>query len=104
VVWVGFDDNRDLDLEGARSALPIWAEFMKLAGESRPYRDAKAFVRPAGINSLEVCNDSGQLAGSDCPGSHWEVFIAGTEPTVSCELHSAELAQAKEKDATSLKH
>ena len=31
VVWVGFDDNRELDLEGAHSAAPIWAEFMKRA-------------------------------------------------------------------------
>ncbi|MBV9033634.1 MAG: PBP1A family penicillin-binding protein [Acidobacteriaceae bacterium] len=31
VVWVGFDDNRELGLEGARSALPIWVEFMKRA-------------------------------------------------------------------------
>ncbi|MGH9675106.1 MAG: transglycosylase domain-containing protein, partial [Bryobacteraceae bacterium] len=31
VVWVGYDDNRDLGLLGADSALPIWAEFMKLA-------------------------------------------------------------------------
>ncbi len=29
VVWVGFDDNRELDLEGAHSAAPIWAQFMK---------------------------------------------------------------------------
>src|SRR5262249_18716274 len=28
VVWVGFDDGCDLRLEGAHSALPIWAEFM----------------------------------------------------------------------------
>ena len=29
VVWVGFDDNKELNLEGAHSAAPIWAEFMK---------------------------------------------------------------------------
>src|SRR5262249_47066190 len=28
VVWVGIDDNSELDLEGAHSAAPIWAEFM----------------------------------------------------------------------------
>ena len=33
VVWVGFDDNRELNLEGAHSAAPIWAEFMKRALE-----------------------------------------------------------------------
>ncbi len=31
VVWVGFDDNHDLNIEGAKSALPIWTEFMKRA-------------------------------------------------------------------------
>ncbi len=31
VVWVGFDDNRDLGLAGGASAAPIWAEFMKRA-------------------------------------------------------------------------
>ena len=24
IAWVGFDDNRELNLEGSRSALPIW--------------------------------------------------------------------------------
>jgi penicillin-binding protein 1B len=27
-VWVGYDDNRNLRLEGAKSALPIWIDFM----------------------------------------------------------------------------
>src|ERR1041384_7918210 len=31
VVWVGYDDNTDLKLEGSKSALPIWTEFMKRA-------------------------------------------------------------------------
>ena len=48
VVWVGFDDNRELDLEGAHSAAPIWAEFMKRALEYREYRDAKPFNAPGG--------------------------------------------------------
>jgi penicillin-binding protein 1B len=88
VVWVGFDDNRDLKLEGAHSALPIWADFMKRAAEFRPYRDAKPFSQPAGIVNSQVCNDSGQLAGPYCPNVHSEVFIAGTEPSVTCELHT----------------
>ena len=31
IVWVGFDDNRDLGLSGANAPAPIWAEFMKRA-------------------------------------------------------------------------
>lgn len=87
VVWVGFDDNRDLKLEGARSALPIWAEFMKRASQLGPYGSAHEFGRPAGVVSVEICPDSGQEAGPDCPRARPEVFIAGTEPVTECELH-----------------
>jgi len=87
VVWVGFDDNRDLSLEGALSALPIWAEFMKRAAQFRPYRDAKPFAAPPGVVSAEICSDSGQLAGPDCPEPRLEVFISGSQPEVECELH-----------------
>jgi penicillin-binding protein 1B len=84
VVWVGFDDYRDLNLEGAHSALPIWAEFMKRAARFRPYRDARAFEEPAGIVSVKLCGDTGQLAGADCLSTHTEFFIQGTEPVVQC--------------------
>lgn len=98
VVWVGFDDGRDLKLEGAHSALPVWTEFMKRAAELRPYRDARGFQQPSGIVSAEVCNDSGQLASPNCPRVHTEVFIDGTEPAVACELHSSTSSTANEAD------
>jgi penicillin-binding protein 1B len=94
VVWVGFDDNRDLDLEGAKSALPIWTEFMKRAAERQRYREAAAFKPPAGIVSEEICTETGQLAGSFCPEERQEVFIEGTEPSVRCQLHSAQSLDA----------
>ena len=43
IVWVGFDDNRELNLEGAHSALPVWAEFMRRAHEHREYRNVSGF-------------------------------------------------------------
>ena len=87
VVWVGFDDNRDLNLEGARSALPIWASFMKRAAQFRPYSEARAFQPPPGVVSAEVCDASGELAGTNCPDVHMEMFIAGTEPASECAMH-----------------
>jgi penicillin-binding protein 1B len=88
VVWVGFDDNRDLKLEGARSALPIWADFMKQAAQNAPYRTAHEFRAPSGVVSAQICSDTGQLAGSDCPHARNEVFVAGTEPTTFCTTHT----------------
>jgi penicillin-binding protein 1B len=90
IVWVGFDDNRELKLEGAKSALPIWADFMKRAAKMRKYKDAKAFATPRGVVSTEICSDSGQLAASYCPNVRSESFIEGTEPALECQLHATQ--------------
>jgi len=87
VVWVGFDDNRELDLEGAHSAAPIWAEFMKQATQIRDYRDAKSFAAPNGIVSIEIDPQSGMLAAPNCPTRRSEVYISGTQPVEACPLH-----------------
>jgi penicillin-binding protein 1B len=87
VVWVGFDDNRELNLEGAKSALPIWADFMKRAVKSRPYSHAHEFRSPSGVVSAGISEASGNLAAPDCPRIRREVFIAGTEPAAICEQH-----------------
>ena len=91
VVWVGFDDNSDLNLEGAKSALPIWAEFMKRALQFQSYRDTKPFKPPPGISSAQIDPDTGMLATPNCPNTRTELFIAGTEPGESCTFHSAEI-------------
>jgi penicillin-binding protein 1B len=87
IVWVGFDDNRELDLEGAKSALPIWTEFMKRALDYKEYHDTKPFEAPDGIVTIDVDPLSGQPATAACPSSRPEVFIAGTQPLESCRLH-----------------
>jgi penicillin-binding protein 1B len=89
VVWVGFDDNRKLDLEGAHSALPIWTEFMKRALLLRRYADAKPFEAPNGVVTVTIDPESGMPAGPQCPMQAPEVFIAGTEPVGVCPLHGA---------------
>ena len=90
IVWVGFDDYRELNLEGAKSALPIWTEFMKKAARLGTYRNAHEFPQPAGVASAKICVESGKLAGDLCTRSMTEVFIAGTEPQDKCELHTAQ--------------
>jgi penicillin-binding protein 1B len=87
VVWVGFDDNRELHLEGAHSALPVWAEFMKRAHEHREYRNVNEFEPPAGVVSVQIDPASGQLATAACPKVRTEYFIEGTQPVEMCQLH-----------------
>jgi penicillin-binding protein 1A len=78
-VWVGFDDGgRSLGRgeAGARSALPIWIEFMSKALANRPARD---FVQPPGVKIMQIDATTGLLAPPGAEGIA-EVFIAGTEP------------------------
>ena len=77
VVWVGYDDDRDIRLSGAQAALPVWVAFMKRAAALPAYHDAHDFSPPAGIVSAQVA------AYPDNPGdatTRTEVFIDGTEP------------------------
>jgi penicillin-binding protein 1B len=87
VVWVGFDDAKPLDLEGAHSAAPIWAEFMKAAAQIREYRDTKQFAAPDGIVSIDIDPQSGMAATANCPQRRPEVYISGTQPVSACPLH-----------------
>ena len=89
VVWVGFDDNTDIKLTGARSALPIWAEFMKRAHQHAQYSGARDFVPPRGLITAEIDSDTGELASPACPKVRSEVFVAGTEPIIMCRTHSS---------------
>jgi penicillin-binding protein 1B len=87
VVWVGFDDGKDLNLEGAKSALPIWTEFMKRAHTRREYRNVRDWDAPDGIVSVDIDPASGQLATGACPSARPEYFISGTQPVEMCHLH-----------------
>ncbi len=91
VVWVGFDDNRELDLQGADSAAPIWGEFMKRAAQIREFRDPKAFEVPGGIVSIVIDPDTGMPATANCPRKRTEVYIAGSEPMGACTVHGGRL-------------
>jgi penicillin-binding protein 1B len=81
VVWVGFDDNTDIKLEGADSALPIWSEFMIQAHQLRQYRNPKAFEPAEGTVTVDVDPATGELCTAACPERATEVFIAGSQPT-----------------------
>ena len=83
-VWVGFDDNQPVGLQGAQAALPIWTQFMMQALAGRP---SLPFDVPEGIAFADIDPATGQLAGPQCPETLTEVFLAGTEPTAMCLLH-----------------
>jgi penicillin-binding protein 1B len=89
VVWVGFDDNRDFKLEGAHSALPIWVEFMNRAHQHPEYKNVHSFQPPDGIVTVDIDEETGELAAPNCPRVRSEVFIAGSQPLQICHIHGS---------------
>src|SRR3989454_703870 len=87
VIWIGFDDNRDLGITGGVVAAPIWADFMTRATALAQYRDVKDFTMPDGVQSVLIDPDTLQLATANCPTTREEVYVAGSAPTVYCEVH-----------------
>ncbi len=82
VVWVGFDDNSPLLLDGASAALPIWTRFMIAASKGH---EAEHFSVPEeNIVFVEIDKETGRLATPFCPRTVQEAFIAGTEPREVC--------------------
>ncbi|MBN1569145.1 MAG: PBP1A family penicillin-binding protein [Acidobacteria bacterium] len=83
IVWVGFDDNRELNLSGSQAALPIWTDFMKKAIPLRPLK-GEEFVIPDDVPEVEIDPSTGLLATERCLQREMEYFIKGTEPTIRC--------------------
>ena len=90
VIWVGFDDNRDLGFTGGVADAPIWADFMTKATSMSPYRDVKDFAMPDGVQSVVIDPESLQLATPNCPTTREEVYVAGSAPTEFCPLHGGQ--------------
>jgi penicillin-binding protein 1B len=85
IVWVGYDDYSDLRLSGAQTAAPIWAEFMKKAVALSQYSDVTGFSQPSGIVDVQLDKQTNLLATPACPETYSAAFIAGTEPSQTCD-------------------
>jgi membrane carboxypeptidase/penicillin-binding protein len=83
-IWVGFDDNRGLNLSGSQAAVPIFIDFVK---NVPPNLLSENFDAPADIVTATIDPETGMLATPYCPQQMTEVFIQGTQPTVACTVH-----------------
>jgi penicillin-binding protein 1B len=83
-VWVGRDEGT-LGLSGSRAALPVWARFVAASGT------AGAFERPAGLEEVALCSESGRVARDACASTYTDLFPADDLPDDKCDLHGAPL-------------
>ena len=94
-VWVGFDDMHKLGRgeAGAKTALPIWLDFMTKALVGRPTRD---FVQPPGVVIQRIDKTSGLLPAAGQESSTLdEVFLLETAPTEQAPVAGAETSADK---------
>jgi penicillin-binding protein 1A len=82
--WVGFDTPRPLGRRetGARAALPMWREYMRVALAGVPEKDLD---RPSGMVTVRIDPETGQLAGPGNEEAIFETFRPGHVPEPSTE-------------------
>lgn len=84
-VWVGNADGSPMrGISGISGAAPIWRDFTEEALKGRAPAE---FARPGGLQSVEVCPESGHLPSPWCPSRRTELFADGTAPTRVCDWH-----------------
>ena len=98
VVWFGFDtpgNSLGRYLTGATAAGPIWARYMSDIHQNLEEKD---FPEPeSGIIRVRVCSKSGLLPTNDCnEGTKEEIFLVGTEPKRTCDIHKFEKSRNEE--------
>jgi len=95
--WFGFDLNETINFNRKNPSGQIWANVMKKihSGLSK-----STFEVPSGLETLEICSKTGEIANSGCPASYTEYFLSGTAPTTFCIEHSASSTTKSIKDTT----
>ena len=97
-VWVGFDQPARIgpDAYGARTALPIWADFMKRAARTLPARD---FDVPLTVDGESLCRVSHLRPVDGCP-VYTEYFKEGDgRPSQLCSIHTGTFRQVVARTA-----
>ncbi|MGQ9896163.1 MAG: penicillin-binding protein 1A [Acidobacteriota bacterium] len=85
VVYVGYDDNRQLGTTGGSSALPIFINFMRAVLKFRPDLVGDAFPDTEGVEKVNVDLQTGLLPSPACQGETIEEwFLTGTAPKKDC--------------------
>jgi len=99
-VWVGYDQVQVLGWgeTGAKTALPIWRDFMGAALAGYPVRD---FEEPESIEVVAIDRDTGLLADATTENAYFQPFLADTAPTEtsSSSLSISDTRRALRDDA-----
>lgn len=82
-VWSGYDNNEKLPDYARNFHKALWKKVMTRIHEGLP---SKEFEKPASVEKLSVCAETGLLPRAGCPVIT-EYFDVGTMPTEYCDQH-----------------
>ena len=82
-VWSGYDNNEKLPDYARNFHKALWKKVMTRIHEELP---SKEFEKPASVEKLSVCSETGLLPRAGCPVIT-EYFDVGTMPTEYCDQH-----------------
>lgn len=82
-VWSGYDNNEKLPDYARNFHKALWKKVMTRIHEGLP---SKEFEKPASVEKLSVCEETGLLPRAGCPVIT-EYFDIGTMPTEYCDQH-----------------
>ena len=82
-VWSGYDNNEKLPDYARNFHKALWKKVMTRIHKDLP---SKEFEKPASVEKLSVCSETGLLPRAGCPVIT-EYFDVGTMPTEYCDQH-----------------
>ncbi len=92
-IWMGYDrhDKKVTGMTSTNHHTLLWSHIMEQVHQGL---ENKEFVRPEGITTAYICQESGKIAvaglcDADPRGNRarTEFFETGTQPTTSCDVH-----------------
>ncbi|MBX9705162.1 MAG: hypothetical protein K5Q00_02820, partial [Gammaproteobacteria bacterium] len=86
VCWVGFDQPQSTHEHGAKSALPMWIDYMRLALAGKPEH---TMPEPPGIVSVKIDPKTGLRARPGQQDAIFEIFRKENVPTAIAPIPSA---------------
>ncbi len=93
-VWSGYDNNEKLPDYARNFHKNLWKKVMTRIHQGLPEKD---FEKPASVEKLSVCAETGLLPRAGCPVIT-EYFDVGTMPTEYCEEHYYDTSDSYDYD------
>jgi penicillin-binding protein 1A len=101
-VWAGNDDNTPMQGVAEVAVCPrIWKDYNQIALAGQPALD---FPKPEGLINVQICVDSGKLAGPNCPENkkRWATYWRKDAPADTCSQHESTINTTEDEGINEL--